>query len=58
METAHIRDADGEVHSFENVVSLEHDEAEGEIRVRVPVGDNDHATKYEFVEAGFIERVV
>lgn len=57
MDEARIRDADGEEHTFEGVVSLEHDKEEGEIRVRIRVGDDDHATKYEYIEAGFIEGV-
>lgn len=57
MDKARIRDADGEEHGFENVVSLEHDEEEGEIRVQLPVGDDEYATKYEHIDTGFIERV-
>jgi hypothetical protein len=57
MDKARIRDASGDVHTFERVVSLERDEEEGEIRVRVQVANSEHATKYEHVEAGVIERV-
>jgi hypothetical protein len=57
MEKARICDVNDEIHTFENVLSIEHDEEEGEIRVRLPVGDNEHATKYEYIEPGYIERV-
>jgi hypothetical protein len=57
MDEALVRDADGEAHTFENVVSLEHDGEAGEIRVQLALPGSDHATKYEYIEPGRIEWV-